>query len=69
MKERTSEKSSTKLRQISVGVYLDAATSKRFIVAIRKEQDKQIENGEVPTISKSNVCENLIKKWLDKKGY
>ena len=69
MKKKTGEKGPTKLRQISVGVYLDAETSKRFTLSVRKEQDKQIENGEVPTISKSNVCENLIKKWLDKKGY
>mgnify|MGYP000082458204 CR=1 FL=1 len=69
MKKKTGEKSPTKLRQISVGVYLDAETSKRFTLSVRKEQDKQIENGEVPTISKSNVCENLIKKWLDKNGY
>ncbi len=69
MKKRTSEKSPTKLRQISVGVYLDAETSKRFTLGVRKEQDKQIENGKVPTISKSGVCESLIKKWLDKKGY
>ena len=69
MKKRTSEKSPTKLRQISVGVYLDSETSKRFNHAVRKEQDKQIENGKVPTISKSGVCESLIKKWLDKKGY
>jgi hypothetical protein len=69
MKKTTSEKSPTKLRQISVGVYLDAETSKRFTLAVRKEQDKQIENGKVPTISKSGVCEGLIKKWLDKKGY
>ena len=69
MKKKTGEKSPTKLRQISVGVYLDAETSKRFTLSVRKEQDKQIENGEVPTISKSNVCEKLIKKWLDKNGY
>ena len=69
MKKKTGEKSPTKLRQISVGVYLDAETSKRFTLSVRKEQDKQIEDGKVPTISKSNVCENLIKKWLDKKGY
>ena len=69
MKKKTGEKSPTKLRQISVGVYLDAETSKRFTLSVRKEQDKQIENGEVPTISKSGVCENLIKKWLDKNGY
>ena len=36
---------------------------------LRCSQDKQIENGKVPTISKSGVCESLIKKWLDKKGY
>ena len=69
MKKKTGEKSPTKLRQISVGVYLDAETSKRFTLSVRKEQDKQIENGKVPTISKSGVCESLIKKWLDKKGY
>ena len=69
MKKKTGEKGPTKLRQISVGVYLDAETSKRFTLAVRKEQDKQIENGEVPTISKSGVCENLIKKWLGKNGY
>ena len=69
MKKKTGEKGPTKLRQISVGVYLDAGTSKRFTLAVRKEQDKQIEDGKVPTISKSGVCENLIKKWLDKNGY
>ena len=69
MKKKTGEKGPTKLRQISVGVYLDSETSKRFNHAVRKEQDKQIENGKVPTISKSGVCETLIKKWLDKKGY
>ena len=69
MKKKTGEKSPTKLRQISVEVYLDAETSKRFTIAVRKEQDKQIEGGKVPTISKSGVCENLIKKWLDKNGY
>ena len=67
--KKPGEKSPTKLRQISVGVYLDAGTSKRFTLAVRKEQDKQIEDGKVPTISKSGVCENLIKKWLDKNGY
>jgi len=25
--------------------------------------------GETPTISKSNICEDLIKKWLGKNGY
>ena len=40
MKKKTGEKSPTKLRQISVGVYLDAETSKRFTLAVRKEQDK-----------------------------
>ena len=69
MKKKSGEKSPTKLRHISVGVYLDAETSKRFTLAVRKEQDKQIEDGKVPTISKSGVCENLIKKWLDKNGY
>jgi len=69
MKKKIEEKKLTKERQISVGVYLDAEVKKRFNIAIRAEQDKQIKKGEVPTISKSNVCSDLIEKWLDKKGY
>ena len=69
MKKKTGEKSPTKLRQISVGVYLDAETSKRFTLAVRKEQDKQIKNGEKPTFSKSGLCTQLIEKWLDKNKY
>jgi hypothetical protein len=68
MKEIT-EKKSTKLRQASVQVYLDEETKKRFNFGVRAEQDKQIKKGETPTISKSNICENLIKKWLDENGY
>jgi len=63
------EKKSTKLRQASVQVYLDEETKKRFNFGVRAEQDKQIKKGETPTISKSNICENLIKKWLDENGY
>ena len=68
MKEIT-EKKSTKLRQASVQVYLDEETKKRFNLGVRAEQDKQIKKGETPTISKSNICDNLIKKWLDENGY
>ena len=63
------EKKSTKLRQASVQVYLDEETKKRFNFGVRAEQDKQIKKGETPTISKSKICENLIKKWLDENGY
>ena len=68
MKEIT-EKKSTKLRQASVQVYLDEETKIRFNLGVRAEQDKQIKQGETPTISKSNICDNLIKKWLDENGY
>ena len=51
MKKKTGEKGPTKLRQISVGVYLDAETSKRFALAVRKEQDKQIKTCVVNSIS------------------
>ena len=62
-------KKTTKLRQISVAVYLDEKTKNRFNNAIRKEQDKQIKKGETPTVSKSNVCTELIEGWLDENGY
>jgi hypothetical protein len=55
-----------KVRQISVAVYLDDNTKKRFNKAIRLEQDREIEENGVSTISKSNFCESHILKWLDK---
>ncbi len=55
-----------KVRQISVAVYLDENTKKRFNKAIRLEQDREIEEIGVSTISKSNFCEAHILKWLDK---
>jgi hypothetical protein len=55
-----------KVRTISVAVYLDEETKLRFNKAIRKEQDKEIDKKGVATISKSNFCESLILKWLDK---
>ena len=69
MAKKMTEKKSAKLRQASVQVYLDEETKKRFNFGVRAEQDKQIKKGETPTISKSNICENLIKKWLDENGY
>ena len=69
MAKEITEKKSTKLRQASVQVYLDEETKKRFNFGVRAEQDKQIKKGETPTISKSNICDNLIKKWLDENGY
>jgi hypothetical protein len=69
MKKKTGEKKEPKLRQLSVGVYLDAKTNDRFNNAIRKEQDKQIENGMKPSFSKSGLCTQLIEKWLDKNKY
>ena len=67
--KKKEEKKSTKLRQASVQVYLDEETKNRFNNAVHLEQGKQIKKGETPTISKSNICEDLIKKWLDKNGY
>ena len=69
MAKKTVETKPTKLRQASVQVYLDQETRDRFNIGVRAEQDKQIKRGEVPTISKSNICEDLIKKWLDENGY
>ena len=69
MVKKKEVKKTTKLRQLSVGVYLDEKTKNRFNNAIRKEQDKQIKRGETPTISKSNVCTELIEEWLDENGY
>ena len=69
MKKKTGEKKEPKLRQLSVGVYLDAKTNDRFNSAVRKEQDKQIKNGDKPTFSKSGLCTTLIEKWLDKNKY
>jgi hypothetical protein len=69
MAKKMTEKKSAKLRQASVQVYLDEETKIRFNLGVRAEQDKQIKKGETPTISKSNICEDLIKKWLDKNGY
>ena len=63
------EKKSTKLRQASVQVYLDEETKIRFNLGVRAEQDKQIKKGETPTVSKSNVCTELIEGWLDENGY
>ena len=69
MEKKTGEKKEPKLRQLSVGVYLDSKTNDRFNSAVRKEQDKQIKNGEKPTFSKSGLCTQLIEKWLDKNKY
>ncbi|HIJ50246.1 MAG TPA: hypothetical protein HPP54_04190 [Nitrospinae bacterium] len=69
MAKKTAETKPTKLRQASVQVYLDEETKIRFNLGVRAEQDKQIKKGETPTISKSNICEDLIKKWLDKNEY
>jgi hypothetical protein len=66
MPKKITEKTPNKVRQISVAVYLDESTKLRFNKAIRKEQDKEIEKDGVATISKSNFCEGLILKWLDK---
>ena len=69
MKKKTGEKKEPKLRQLSVGVYLDAKTNQRLNLAINTEQNKQIKNGEKPTFSKSALCTQLIEKWLDKNKY
>ena len=69
MKKKTGEKKEPKLRQLSVGVYLDAKTNDRFNSAVRKEQDKQIAKDEKPTFSKSGLCTELLEKWLDKNKY
>ena len=66
MPKKITEKKPNKVRQISVAVYLDENTKRRFNKAIRKEQDKEIEKDGVSTISKSNLLENYILKWLDK---
>ena len=55
-----------KRRQVSVSVYLDEETNRRFNKAIRKEQDIQIDRDGTATISKSNFLESYILKWLDK---
>ena len=69
MKKKSDEKKEPKLRQLSVGVYLDAKTSQRLNLAINKEQEKQIKSGEKPTFSKSGSCTQLLEKWLDKNKY
>ena len=69
MKKKSDEKKEPKLRQLSVGVYLDAKTSQRLNLAINKEQEKQIKSGEKPTFSKSGLCTQLLEKWLDKNKY
>tara|TARA_B100000686_G_C16409781_1_gene771600 strand:+ start:452 stop:661 length:210 start_codon:yes stop_codon:yes gene_type:complete len=69
MKKKTGEKKEPKLRQLSVGVYLDATTNQRLNLAINKEQEKQIKSGKKPTFSKSGLCTELLEKWLDKNGY
>jgi hypothetical protein len=69
MAKKTAETKPTKLRQASVQVYLDEETKIRFNLGVRAEQDKQIKKGETPTISKSNVCTELIEEWLDENGY
>jgi hypothetical protein len=66
MPKKITENKPNKVRQISVGVYLDEDTKRRFNKAIRKEQDKEIEKDGVSTISKSNFLESYILKWLDK---
>jgi hypothetical protein len=66
MAKKKQEDPPNKVRQISVAVYLDEETKLRFNKAIRKEQDKEIEENGVSTISKSNFCEAHILKWLDK---
>ena len=66
MPKKITEKKPNKVRQISVAVYLDESTKLRFNKAIRKEQDKEIEKDGIAFISKSNLCEVLILKWLDK---
>jgi hypothetical protein len=55
-----------KRRQVSVSVYLDEETNRRFNKAIRREQDIQIDKDGTATISKSNFLEKYILKWLDK---
>ena len=74
MKKKTGEKKEPKLRQLSVGVYLDAKTNKRLNSAIRKEQDKQIAKDEKPTKGYASIDEekaDLINKLgrLEKKGF
>ena len=69
MKKKTGEKKEPKLRQLSVGVYLDPKTNQRLNLAINTEQNKQIKNGDKPTFSKSGLCTQLIEKWLDKHKY
>ena len=69
MKKKTGEKKEPKLRQLSVGVYLDAKTNQRLNLAINTEQNKQIKNGEKPTFSKSGLCTRLLENWLDKNKY
>jgi hypothetical protein len=59
--QNTGEVNSKKSRQISVGVYWYPGTKKRFTLEVRKEQDKQIQKGGVPTISNGGVCEKFIK--------
>ena len=48
----------------SVGVYLDDKTNDAFSIAVMKEREKQIRNGEKPTISKSSVLADYVKEWL-----
>jgi hypothetical protein len=66
MPKKITEKKPNKVRQISVAVYLDENTKRRFNKAIRKEQDREIERDGVSSISKSNFLESYILKWLDK---
>jgi hypothetical protein len=66
MPKEITEKKPNKVRQISVAVYLDEHTKRRFNKAIRKEQDREIERDGVSSISKSNFLESYILKWLDK---
>ena len=69
MKKKTGEKKPVKERQLAVAVYLDAKSNKRLNLAINKEKEKQIKNGEKPTFSKSGLCTDLLENWLDKNGY
>ena len=69
MKKKSGEKKPVKERQLAVAVYLDKDTNKRLNLAINKEKEKQIKNGEKPTFSKSGLCTELLEKWLDKNGY
>ena len=69
MKKKTGEKKPVKERQLAVAVYLDAKSNKRLNLAINKEKEKQIKNGEKPTFSKSGLCTELLENWLNKNKY